>query len=183
MMKKRPRYTANIRLGAVPAAATCSRVFLKHTLDQWRVPGLYDTAALVVTELVTNSVKETGIVDVVPTWDDVADTCLVDVRVLAFTDCVSIHVWDCSRNPPIVSESDPAGSEMGGRGLILVERLSRRVGHFYPKIGGKVVYADLSWDDVSGQLPQSVGRKRTAIDFPEADVELLRTLLDGLHTP
>ncbi|WP_439675118.1 ATP-binding protein [Embleya sp. MST-111070] len=180
MIGTRPRYVANIWLAAVPTAVTCSRVFVKHTLAQWGVPGLYDTAALVITELVTNAVKETGVMTPAPSWEEMEGLNIVDVRVLGFVDHVSIHVWDASLNPPVMSSTDPAGDAVGGRGLILVDEFSQHVGHFFPKTGGKVVYADLSLTNVATRLPQRAGKRHTTIDFPEADVALLRELLAGL---
>jgi len=177
----RPKCVANIRLAAVPAAAPCSRVFVRHALEQWCLPGLYDTAALVVTELVANAVKATGSLDVSPTRDEAANICLVDVRVLGFTDRVSIHVWDNSLDPPVISNADPAGAEVGGRGLVLVGKFSQRLGHFYPRNGGKIVYADLALEKgVTRRFARGFEARRTVIDFPEADVVLLRNLLlDG----
>ena len=51
---------------------------------------------------------------------------------------VVIHVWDGSSEMPLRQDVD-ADSE-SGRGLLLVESLSRDWGS-YPKAGGKVVWA------------------------------------------
>ncbi len=53
---------------------------------------------------------------------------------------VVVFVWDASLRPP--APADPGADAENGRGLLLVEALSERWGHFGYD-GGKVVWARL----------------------------------------
>jgi hypothetical protein len=55
---------------------------------------------------------------------------------------VVIEVFDHDPNPPILVDADTDAE--GGRGLLLVEALSKEWGHFFPPAGGKIVYAVVS---------------------------------------
>jgi hypothetical protein len=54
---------------------------------------------------------------------------------------VVIFAWDASPLPP--AREEPGGDAENGRGLLLVEAVSERWGHFRYQ-GGKVVWAALS---------------------------------------
>ena len=87
---------------------------------------LSGTAALVVTELVTNAVLHT----VGP----------VEVEVEPAGRGVRLRVYDTSPVIPVVLTA--SASAMTGRGLLLVRSLAHRFG-FEPKPGGKVVWAEI----------------------------------------
>ena len=53
---------------------------------------------------------------------------------------VVVFVWDASPRPP-AQAADPGADAEGGRGLLLVEALSERWGHFSYGGDGKVVWA------------------------------------------
>ena len=50
-----------------------------------------------------------------------------------------VFVWDAGPRPP--PRADPGADAENGRGLLLVEALSERWGHFGHDGGGKVVWA------------------------------------------
>lgn len=64
----RPRFVDQLDLAALPTAVSCSRVFTKLTLTKWGATSIVDDAPLVVSELVTNAVRATGITDPHPRW-------------------------------------------------------------------------------------------------------------------
>ncbi|MFI6082401.1 ATP-binding protein [Streptomyces sp. NPDC051217] len=98
-------------------------------------------ALLVVSELVTNAVTATGPNMTTPTWTDVkADHILgVQLRVVAMH--LYVEAWDRSDEAPR-TKSPPADAE-DGRGILLVEALTKRWGTYRPPAGGKVVWAEL----------------------------------------
>lgn len=117
------RFTASVRS---PRAA---RHFVVQTLGDWRLAGLADDAAVVVTEMSTNAVVHAG----------------SPFRVTVGLDhaALRISVSDTSRAAP-VSRAAPRLATRG-RGLHLVEELSERWGS-QAGPGGKVVWAELALD-------------------------------------
>jgi len=83
-------------------------------------------AEIVVTELVENAVRHSR------------SAC--DVTVELASDTLTIGVGDRGRRPPRLQR--PAPLTAGGRGLLLVDRISRRWG-YAPTWDGKVVWADV----------------------------------------
>jgi anti-sigma regulatory factor (Ser/Thr protein kinase) len=103
----------NLRLAGGPDAAALARRALKrleHELDEDTV----DVIRLLVTELVTNSVRH-------------ADAQAVDMRVHVAPEHVRLEVTD--RGPGFEFEARFAGQDLeGGWGLYLVDRLADRWG-------------------------------------------------------
>lgn len=88
-----------------------------------------ERAVLVVSELATNAVRYGG-------WR----RFFVEARVGA--SAVRVLVWDASRELPVRYSAGSVSSEdEGGRGLLLVERLSEAWGVEYAPEGGKWVWA------------------------------------------
>jgi hypothetical protein len=63
---------------------------------------------------------------------------LIWLWVRHFRDGLLIEVFDTDVNPPVLT--DPADDAENGRGLVLVDTLSREWSYFFPSCGGKVVY-------------------------------------------
>jgi anti-anti-sigma regulatory factor len=121
---------ARVRLGLRPtasAAATARRV-VDQVSAQWGVPGLRDTARLIVTELVSNAVRHA--------------TTELEVGLSYSGGAVHISVRDHSKTPPRRGGPVPPTVE-GGRGLIVVDLMSRAWGTT-PTHDGKVVWASLA---------------------------------------
>ena len=119
-----------LELGALPSAVPCARLHARHLLWEWRLTGLTDSAELLVSEIVTNAVQITR-----------ADGQTAPVRLwlLGVRTQLLILVWDASPLPPVpLRVCDDAGN---GRGLVLVDTLSTRWGHFQHHGGGKAVWA------------------------------------------
>ena len=107
-------------------SATEARRFAERTLASWECPGLTDTVALLVSELVVNTVSHA---------DSAATLRLVlDDRVLR------VEVDDSSQVLP--SPQVTTADDSSGRGLMIVEALADRWG-VEPTVSGKAVWFEL----------------------------------------
>ena len=131
-----------LTLAATPAAVSCSRQLVRLTLNRWGLAALIEDAELVISELVTNSVRATGLTDTNPGWADLGGLATIDVRLLLYPAGVIVEVWD--RDPTAPVRHDAAPDEEGGRGLAIVAALCKHW-HYRPsRQGGKVVSAELT---------------------------------------
>jgi anti-sigma regulatory factor (Ser/Thr protein kinase) len=122
-----------LELAALPAAVPCFRMHAKAVALEWGLPALADTVELIVSELVTNSVRAAG-------HSRGGGLTVAVIRLWLFCDLhrVLIRVWDGSRQMPVRQDARP--DEESGRGLMLVEHLSSGWGaHF--EADGKIVWA------------------------------------------
>jgi anti-sigma regulatory factor (Ser/Thr protein kinase) len=124
---------AFLELGTLPSAVPYARLQSRQLLRQWGLSAaLGETAELLVSEIVTNAVQITQ-----------TDARSAPVRLWLLSDQVRLLmlIGDSSPLPPVrMSTNDDAEK---GRGLLLVEALSTRWGHFPHCGGGKVVWAML----------------------------------------
>jgi len=110
------------------AAAAEARRRVRDAIRSWQVPVDLDAALLLTSELVTNAVRhEAG-----------HGAQAVVLAIACSRGRLRVDVHDTSRSLPAVAEV-PADAETG-RGLLLVETLSERVGCFYRTPAGKAVY-------------------------------------------
>jgi anti-sigma regulatory factor (Ser/Thr protein kinase) len=119
-----------LELGALPSAVPCARLHTRQLAWEWQLTSLSQDAELIVSEIVTNAIHITQ-----------ADGRTAPVRLWLLADRARllILVWDASRLPPVpMSTSDDAEN---GRGLLLVDTLSTRWGHFPHHNGGKTVWS------------------------------------------
>ncbi|MGK4582805.1 SpoIIE family protein phosphatase [Kitasatospora sp. HPMI-4] len=120
--------TAGWTLPAEPTAVSRARRLVRGTLADWSVEGLTDTAELLVSELVTNSVRYAS--------------APIGVR-LTLGDTLLVEISDPLPDPP--RERHAAEADEGGRGLELVGRLALRWGARAEGMG-KVVWFELATD-------------------------------------
>jgi hypothetical protein len=127
-------------LGPLPGAVPCARVHVQTVLWEWGRAELGYDAGLVVTELVTNAVKASR--DLRP--DPRVPPVRLWLAAEPATGLVLVLVGDASHEPPVHLDLDPGAAS--GRGLRLVEAMSRRWGWYPAKTAGtvKVVWAE--WD-------------------------------------
>jgi hypothetical protein len=135
-----PRFSERLELAAILTAVGCSRMFVETTLTKWGASSVVDDALLVVSELVTNSVKATGITTSEPNWAELAELNLIGVRLLGLERSIVIEVWDADPQEPVAQNAEFEAES--GRGLLLVEAVTSRWGS-RPASPGKVVWAEL----------------------------------------
>ncbi|MEU6037598.1 MULTISPECIES: ATP-binding protein [Actinomadura] len=141
-----------VTLVALPNASYWARRHTEAILTEWHAGGLVANANLVVTELVTNAVKATGILDA-QAYRDYTDcprsvpyAKLIEVGVIrlrlshAYRHLL-VEVWDGCDAPP--DEQLPDFDSEGGRGLFIVGALCEQWGWCPAEGGGKVVWAEL----------------------------------------
>ncbi|MFI5531747.1 SpoIIE family protein phosphatase [Kitasatospora sp. NPDC051853] len=117
--------TAGWTLPAEPTAVSRARRLVRGALTDWGVEHLTDTAELLVSELVTNSVRYAS--------------APIGVR-LTLGDTLLVEISDPLPDPP--RERHAAEADEGGRGLELVRRLALRWGARAEGMG-KVVWFEL----------------------------------------
>jgi anti-sigma regulatory factor (Ser/Thr protein kinase) len=122
-------YRIFLELGALPGAVSCARLHARLVLAEWGLAALSESLELVVPELVTNGVRASRAMgrDAVRIW------------LVSDLGRVVVFVWDASPRPPTLA--DPGADAENGRGLLLVDALSQRWGHFGYDGDGKVVWA------------------------------------------
>lgn len=131
-------YTSTLELAAKANAVRWARSHTRDVLNAWRLTDeRIDTAQLVVSELITNAV----------THDTRKQTTIVESRVTLTLHCepaqLIVLVGDCNPNPPMSNGAVPHAAE-GGRGLIIVEAVSKEWSYYFPPTGGKVVWCILA---------------------------------------
>ncbi len=139
----RPQWplSAQLPLGALPTAVPCARMFTHVVLDEWGLAAAADSAGLVVTELLTNSVRACTGPDGRPRYDGTI-LPVVHLRLASDRARVLVEVWDSVRHAPVARRAGP--DEEGGRGIALVQALSDRWDWAtVPGWPGKVVWAVL----------------------------------------
>jgi anti-sigma regulatory factor (Ser/Thr protein kinase) len=100
-----------------------------------------ETAELLVSELVTNAVRFTDDPTRTMRYSERADASPISLSLRHFREGLLIEVYDTDSNPPIRSRADEDAES--GRGLMLVDALSKEWSYFFPPGGGKVVYCFL----------------------------------------
>jgi anti-sigma regulatory factor (Ser/Thr protein kinase) len=126
-----------LELGALDGAVPSARLHARHMLREWGLAALGDGAELVVSELVTNGVQASRAMT----------HAAIGLWLASDRAQVVICVWDASPQPPV--RMDPAEDAEHGRGLLLVEAVSRQWGWLpaqpgVPRAGshhGKITWA------------------------------------------
>jgi len=135
-----------LELGSLPTAAPCARLHTKLVLWEWDLGALVQTAALVVSELVSNAVQASRRITgsrFAGAW--APGTPPVRVWLSADEYRLVIQVWDGSDEPPVPQPVEPEADS--GRGLLLVGSLSAEWGCYAPEnCSGKVVWAVVTAD-------------------------------------
>ncbi|MEV7865127.1 ATP-binding protein [Streptomyces sp. NPDC088124] len=119
-----------------PESARRARLLVSAACTAWGLPGLTDSAALVVSELIGNSVRHSG-------------SHLVRVLVsLPEPGRVRVAVVDKSRTAPAPRTVDDSAED--GRGLVVVQALADRWGTEVLR-WGKQVWVELRTDSGGGE--------------------------------
>jgi len=125
------RQLASLELPPATGSPAQARRFVAETLDDWQVKPLVDDACLVVSELVENAIVH----------GRSAATLRLELR----RGLLTVAVRDASGTPPCRRE--PGSAEAGGRGVFIVDALSKAWGTTPTWDGGKVVWAVLAVAD------------------------------------
>ena len=138
-----PPQTVIAVFAALPKAAHDARAFTARVLDSWGMPDLAETATLLVSELVTNSVQHAGgIID--PPGDRAELIGKIPPVILGLSylaPILRVQVWDASQQPPLHRKA--ASDAESGRGLELVDALSKEWGCEVLTTGGKITWLAL----------------------------------------
>jgi anti-sigma regulatory factor (Ser/Thr protein kinase) len=124
---------SHLDLAALPTAPACARGHVRVMAYEWGLPEVADTAELLVSELVTNAVQASARLRLVR-------QAVVRLWLACDRYSVVIHVWDGNDDMP--ESRDAAPDAERGRGLMLVEALSKDWGA-YRAGNGKVVWVQI----------------------------------------
>lgn len=128
-----PGYT--VTLACLPPSVAVARQATRTTVECWGLPeSLVADAELIVSELVTNAIRHTGVCD-----SQEPARCRLTVE-RPTPDTVRIAVWDRSATRPV--KRTPERDDTGGRGLSLVQALALEWGATRRPVG-KTVWAVL----------------------------------------
>jgi len=133
---------STLTFAAIPVAVRWAREHVASALRAWEIGGdMVNVAKLLTSELVTNAarVSSPDSVQRRPCTPEASERISLTLRLLPGR--VVIEVSDNDPNPPVVA--DPGPDSESGRGLMLVQALSKEWGYQYPPSGGKVVFAAL----------------------------------------
>ncbi len=139
----RPLDSGTFALAALPTSPFWARRYTRSFLDSCKgmSQDTAETAELLVSELVTNAVRFAGNPTRTPRYSERANASLISLSIRHFRDGLLIEVYDADTNPPI--RFRPGEYAESGRGVMLVEALSKEWSYFFPPGGGKVVYCFL----------------------------------------
>jgi Histidine kinase-like ATPase domain len=120
-----------IEFGALPGAVPCARLRTRNLLWEWRLTKFSERAELIVSELFTNAVKASQALE----WPSPVRMWLLSDR-----QQLLILVWDANPKPAV--RMDASAQDVAGRGLALVDAVSREWGSYLPAgMAGKIVWS------------------------------------------
>ncbi len=136
---------ASIEFAARPSNVALARRHAKDALSAWNIaPETVDTAVLLISELVTNACIASA--TRLPQADHEAT---VTQTLRRHPDRIVIEVSDPDPRPPVLTNAGPEAES--GRGLIIVQALSKEWAWFYPPAGGKTVRCTLEYHETESQ--------------------------------
>jgi hypothetical protein len=122
-----------LELGAYDTAPGSARGHLASVLREWSLTEFRDVAAIVASELITNSARETGKV----AWP--AQRPPVRLWLRGGPSVLALLVWDAVTRAPVARAAGE--DDESGRGLAIVGRLSAGLGYYPVESGGKVTWS------------------------------------------
>ncbi|MCX5238418.1 ATP-binding protein [Streptomyces prunicolor] len=179
-----PLLAASLRLTAESTAVGHARMFVRHTLDRWQLTEEAENATLIMSELVTNAIKASGLAHPDPKPWQIKDEHVIGVQLQVVHGRLFTEVWDRTPETPVRQNLD--FNATSGRGLLLVESVAEKWGVYRPHVGGKVVWAELPvelpTDSPPFDLPNRPLLLPAGVRAPRGSVELQarQALLDRL---
>lgn len=132
-----------LEMATLASSPSWARSETRTVLGAWQVwQETIDTAELLVSELVTNAVKFANPKPCLPEDSSPDGSKHISLILRYLADRLVIEVADPNPAPPAVA--DTGDDEEGGRGLMLVQALSKDWNFYLPPSGGKVVYCVLA---------------------------------------
>ncbi len=122
----------HLELGALQGAVPCARLHTRHVLWEWNLCDLDESVELIVSELVTNAVQASaGLSSQLPGYEH-ESLGLPSVWLWMASDGqqIMVEVGDSSPRTPVAATSEL--DVEGGRGLLLVDTVSRQWGYYFP---------------------------------------------------
>jgi anti-sigma regulatory factor (Ser/Thr protein kinase) len=132
-----PMRSKCLLLPALPQSAGRAREYTRGVLTTWQLQAMSDTVELLVSELVTNSLRATGLTG---ECGDGGTASPVYLCLSMLADVLLIEVWDVSSRVPLKRQA--ADDDETGRGLMLVKALSKEWGCRMLATGGKIVWCE-----------------------------------------
>jgi hypothetical protein len=127
---------SRLELGAYETAPRTARGHIARVLEEWSLPEFGDVAALIASELITNSLVETARYD----WGALPP---VRMWLRGGPPGVAILVWDAIAAAPVPRTAGT--DDESGRGLSIVADLSAACGFYQAaEPGGKVTWAAIT---------------------------------------
>jgi anti-sigma regulatory factor (Ser/Thr protein kinase) len=145
-------------LATLPTSPFWARRYIGQFLGSCRGIGIdtAETAELLVSELVTNAVRFAGSPASAQQYSDRVQAGLISLSVRHFGEGLLIEVFDTDASPPVLT--DAADDAENGRGLVLVDALSKEWSYFFPPCGGKVVYCFIEIPHAAGMTNRHPAR-------------------------
>ncbi|GAA4618440.1 hypothetical protein GCM10023195_82890 [Actinoallomurus liliacearum] len=126
---------------ALPHTAGRARQYVRWLLAAWELPSMVDTVELLASELVTNAINATGLRQMPEGTNPLVGKAQPIYLCLSVRpEAVLIEVWDSSSTPPL--QRAATDDEENGRGLVLVQALSKEWGCVLLPTGGKIVWCE-----------------------------------------
>jgi anti-sigma regulatory factor (Ser/Thr protein kinase) len=130
---------AYLKLNATTATVGFGRLLVKEALSFWGLDEMAADAELIMSELLTNAVIHSAAIEA--GGGGLGGLALVAPQVRIEGSSLFVEVWDGTSKMPGQRASDD--EDEGGRGLLLVDKLSEQWGASPGALGGKVVYGTL----------------------------------------
>jgi anti-sigma regulatory factor (Ser/Thr protein kinase) len=127
-------------IAALPTAAGRARAYTRWALRAWQLETMTETAELLVSELVTNAVKATGGATGAIRGGRRGRGSSIYLCLSTFSEKLLIEVWDRCDEPP--HRRTASDDDENGRGLVLVQALSKDWGYETLNSGGKIVWCE-----------------------------------------
>jgi anti-sigma regulatory factor (Ser/Thr protein kinase) len=130
-------------LATLPTSPFWARRYIRKFLGSCQGIGIdtADTAELLISELVTNAVRFASGPVPAQEYSGRVNAGIIWLSVRHFGRGLLIEVFDTDASPPVFAEA--AEDAENGRGLFIVDALSKQWSYFFPPGGGKVVYCFL----------------------------------------
>jgi anti-sigma regulatory factor (Ser/Thr protein kinase) len=121
---------SQLEFGPLPGAIPCARLHARLVVREWGLAALADPVELIVSELVTNALRASPGGGGYP---PAGAPQPIGLRLGSDRREVLVEVWDSSPGPPAMGQASEESET--GRGLLMVQAMSRRWGYYYPAAG------------------------------------------------